>query len=93
MDMVKAIKKAGWVRSALTVLIMLCGLVGAVWTAHGHISGTAKSIVEEKIQLHEVESELRVEQQLGEIRTEQRVMDTKLDLLLGAQGIEVPRDQ
>jgi hypothetical protein len=88
--MVALIKKAGWIRTTVGTFIMIVTIIGATWAANERMEDVAEEVVEWKIEVHKLESEVEIQAQINEIQTEQRVMDTKLDMLLRAEGLEPP---
>jgi hypothetical protein len=88
--MVALIKKAGWIRTTVGTVIMIITIVGATWAANERVEDVAEEVVDRKIEVHKLESEVEIQAQINEIQTEQRVMDTKLDMLLRAEGLEPP---
>jgi len=88
--MVTLIKKAGWVRTIIGTVVMIFTVIAATWGAQERVQTVVDETVDEKIKVHVLESAAEISEQLGELRTEQRVMDTKIDMLLRSEGLEPP---
>ena len=73
--MVHAVRKAGWFRSSLVLIAMLVGLVASVYTFSGTVRSDMKETMDEKIRVHQLESELALEKRLGDV-------ETKVDMIL-----------
>jgi hypothetical protein len=80
--MVETLKRLGWVRSILTILTLILGLMISVRSIGLSVKTDLEDVIEEKIILHSIESESKIEQELSEIRTQQAITDTKVDILL-----------
>ncbi|MHC4302517.1 MAG: hypothetical protein ACYS7Y_35100 [Planctomycetota bacterium] len=88
--MVALIKRAGWVRTTVGTIIMIFTIIAATWGANERVENVAEEVVDREIRVHKLESEVEIKTEISELRTEQRVMDTKLDMLLRAEGLEPP---
>lgn len=88
--MIRRVREWSTMKQVLAGVALVFGLIASVWAAHEHVLGTARFVADERIELHEAISEAKVEQRLFVIERQQAVSDTKLDMLLRAQGLEVP---
>ena len=81
--MVKAIKKAGWFRSTLVTVSILLGLITAAYGFSSKVKSDVGLVIDGKIKVHKLESDLEWQEKIHEIKTQQNTMDGKLDLIIG----------
>jgi hypothetical protein len=80
--MVKAIRKAGWMRSSMAGALMVIAIVTGMWKLGFDFRSEVSDQIDNKIQIHKLETELDLQEQLGDIRTEQGRQDGKLNEIL-----------
>jgi hypothetical protein len=80
--MVKAIRKAGWVRSSMAGALMVIAIITGMWKLGFDFRAEVSDQIDNKIQIHKLETEIDLQEQLGDIRLELGRQDGKLDLIL-----------
>jgi len=80
--MVKAVKKAGWVRSSLAAALTVIAIVTGMWKLGFDFRTEVSDQIDNKIQIHKLESEYMWEKKIHEIQMKQIVVETKIDQIL-----------
>ena len=80
--MVKAIRKAGWIRSSLAAALTVIAIITGVLTIGGGIRTEVTAIVDDKIEVHRLQSEKDVQEKFHQIQEQQIRVETKVDMIL-----------
>ena len=80
--MVKTIAKAGWIRSLFVLAALILGLVVSVYAFTKEIKEDLGVVVDEKIKVHRLESDLEWKDKIHAIKLQQNDMDGKLNTIL-----------
>ena len=80
--MVKAVRKAGWVRSSLAAALTVVTIVLGMWKLGFDFRTEVSDQIDNKIQIHTLESEKVWQEKIHEIQMQQIVVDTKLDTII-----------
>ena len=80
--MVKAIRKAGWVRSSLAAVLTVVALITGLWTLGGNIRGGVVDLVDEKIEVHRLKTSMEISEKFHEIQLQQQRVEDKVDTIL-----------
>jgi hypothetical protein len=80
--MVNAIKKFGLLKSLLTASALLLGLVTGVYQFNQGIQADMGVLVDGKIKVHKLQSDLELGEKIHEIQMQQNTMDGKLNTII-----------
>ena len=80
--MVQAVKKAGWVRSSLAAILTVVLIIGGLWKLGFDFRSEVSDQIDNKIQIHALEAEIRTEEKFHAIQLQQNTMDGKLNTIL-----------
>ena len=80
--MVKAVRKAGWVRSSLAAALTVIAIITGMWKLGFDFRTEVSDQIDNKIQIHTLESEIIWEEKVHEIQMKQNTMDGKLNTII-----------
>lgn len=80
--MVKAVRKAGWVRSSLAAMLTVVTIILGMWKLGFDFRTEVSDQIDNKIQIHTLESEQVWQEKIHEIQMQQIVVETKIDTII-----------